>query len=175
MKINNFISITPKGLMGTETLDMFLFILECRSREPRSMLCPVNEFLSARRDDYEVLKKHSEKDVTCAEVDGVWKNTGDTLYRIDNILYKTYDDGQLVREEHTDFCCNLMDYADGLYGYYHDMKDKTWYDQSICHISKDFDVIKAYINCREMKQIKSQAINIVEGWLILETDEIFGG
>lgn len=137
-------------------MDYILFIAQQANFQSRSMLIPVNAFLSVekRKRDYEILLEHSLKDVVVR-----FKNED---YIIKNLLLQDYvSEGnrrsQIVRD-YTRICNELKDYADGM-----DedcLEDKDWYDNAIMNICKGFNHIKNYKECLE----KVDGINIVDSF-----------
>lgn len=65
---------------------------------------------------------------------------------------------------------NLTQYADGVEdGYYFDKEDKKWYNEAIINLCKDFNHVKNYCESKNLTKYRDQNIQIVEGFLVLES------
>lgn len=151
-----------------------LFVCQLGNFQSRSILVPYDKFLNVpeRLNDYNILKEKSNKNVKIA--------IKEQEYIIDNLLIQNYtkQGNLLIQDQDQDqdqmrikrICSDMQGYADGLDDdcYYH-MYDKEWYDDSITNICRGFNDIKNYIFCRSLKTINEKKINIVDGFLVLET------
>ncbi|QKF94210.1 hypothetical protein QKU48_gp0752 [Fadolivirus algeromassiliense] len=145
--------------------DYILFIGQEANFQSRSMLIPAKEFIEARKEDYEMLKKTSAKNYVF-QFDGM-------DHQIDNLLLQNYiwedNMGKQEIREYTQVCNQLTHYADGMDdNCYFDMKDKIWYDKAICNICSGFNHIKNYTKAKNMTMYKKKPINIVDSFLFIE-------
>jgi hypothetical protein len=148
--------------------DYILFMAQEANFQTRSMLIPVTKFLLNRKNDYEILKKHSIKN---------YKITLDNIdYIIDNLLIKKLiPHGSFANcltcenNEYNKICGELAHYADGMDGYF-DVDDENWYDEAICYFCGGFNHIKNYCKYKNETVIKDKNINIIDSFLVLEAE-----
>jgi hypothetical protein len=145
--------------------DYILFVGQEANFQSRSILIPAQDFIEVRREDYELLKKSSIKNYTF--------NIKGKSFVIDNLLIQNYNFegniGHQEQKEYTDICNKLTHYADGLdEDHYFDLKDKTWYDASICGICRGFNDIENYSIWKNATKYEDKEINIIDSFLCLE-------
>ena len=149
-----------------ENNNYILFIIQDANFQSRSMLVPEKEFLEIRKEDFETLKKYS-KTVTLSD--------GSNEYQIDNLLVQNFtrkgNFGKPENHEYSYFYFCLQGYADGLdEGCYYGKKDHEWYDKAIINFCEGFNHIKNYCQAKTFKTIDNKPINIVESFLLLESE-----
>lgn len=144
-------------------MEYILFIFQEANFQSRSILVPKELFLKVREDDYNMLKKHSIKNVAIK---------GDT---IDNLLIQDYwRDGNCCHQRMQPFtriCGELAGYADRMEDRYYDLSDCEWVDNSITNICGGFNHVKNYVSARHIEEIEGKRVNIVEGFLVLKSQE----
>lgn len=156
--------------------DYILYITQHANFKSRSMLIPAKEFLKIRNKEYNLLKKHAIKNKIFTNINFHRTVKTTETCTVDNLLYdiyvphnkktKCFSQEQQLRD---DFCFEMKEYANGIYkDYCHELKDKIWYDKTICNICEGFDAIYNYKTCRELTNYDHKKINIIEGFLILE-------
>jgi hypothetical protein len=146
------------------------YILYCAQDanfQTRSMLIPYDKYLLC--DDlvknFDVLRKHSKEQTFI--IAGV-------NYKIDNLLLQNimWNDncGQAESTEYNIIIDRLTQYADGLDdGQYFSINDKVWYDSTINNLCGGFNHIKNYCSLRNSQSYETKPIQIVEGFLVLQT------
>lgn len=157
---NNIIQFGPN--------DYILFMAQEANFQTRSMLIPIVKFLLNRKNDYEILKKHSIKN---------YKFTIDNVdYIIDNLLiqklipHNTFTNGLTCEDsEYRIICGELTHYADGMDGYF-DVDDENWYNDAICFFCGGFNHIKNYAKYKNKTIIKDKNVNIIDSFLVLEAE-----
>lgn len=149
--------------------EYILFVGQCSNFQSRTMLIPYKEFIKAREEDYNILKKHSKKAKFIID---------DQEHFVDNLLIIDYkwigNHGHQVVTEYTSFCGQLESYADGTDMYneetgkcenvYCDLKDKEWYDTALINLTGGFNHIKNYTKLKK-------EYNIVDSFLVLESND----
>ena len=144
-----------------------LFVAQEGNFIPRSMLIPVDEFLTVpkRESDFEFLKKH----VTSKTFE-----KGSQQCIVDNLLQENY----IEKEEHgkqedtpiNQIISDLKTYAE--YGSEHGyslIEDKEWVDKIIPIDCESFSIIDHYIDCKAITKYKGKDIEIMHSFLVLET------
>lgn len=144
-----------------------LYIAQEACFQTRSILIPFEEFISVRKEDYELLKRSSDHNVKFM--------LKDKEYIVDNLLTINYifegHSGRAESCEHLALCTDLAWYADCWRSdMYIDIKDQVWFDKSICNIASGFNDIENYIICKNMSEYKGTPINIVDSFLCLELE-----
>ena len=139
-----------------------LFVAQEGNFQTRSMLIPAEEFLSVRKNDYDLLKNKKIRITNGTDV-------------VDNVVlenYVTCSENSRVQEENE---CNrivtdLKMYCEwGLEHGYSDTMDKEWYDGAIMNLCDGFDNIANYTESMTIKNINGMDINIIDSFLVLET------
>lgn len=144
--------------------DYILFLGQQGNFQTRSMLIPAKEFLEARNEDYQLLKKSSKKFTFI--IDNI-KHEVDNLL-LQNIVWNG-NYGTSETHQYSDICHKLTCYADGLDDdQYYDLKDKEWYDKTPTNLCGGFNHIKNYTELKNLKKHKDQNINIIDSFLVLE-------
>jgi len=149
------------------------YILFCAQEgnfQTRSMLIPYDLFMKCepRVADLKTLRDHALNNVEF-EHNGV-------KYIVDRLLIQNF-----TREGHcghqdkmpfTQIINELTSYADSIMDdCYSHLYDKDWYDEAICDIaSAGFNHLRNYCNFRNKTQYNGQSIEIVEGFLVLESE-----
>jgi len=159
----------------TETpKNYILFIGQESNFGSRSMLIPAKEFLGleTRKKDYETLKKYSKK---------VKFITNSKEYIVDNTLIlnikwekkeNNTSIGSFDKTEYSKICHELIQYANCWEkNIYSKIEDKIWVDGAILDICDSFDNIQDYIKCRQMNEYNNKKINIIDSFLVLESDD----
>lgn len=147
-----------------------LFCSQCANFQTRSILIPYNLFIKCetRAKDLEFLRQKSEHNILMIR--------NNKPYNVDNLLYRhiIWDDriGKVEQNDINRIISELTMYAEGMNkNCYIHLYDKEWYDKSICHVtSKGFNHLNNYCNFRNKTQYKNKNIDIVEGFLVLETN-----
>lgn len=132
------------------------------------MLIPYESFIKVRKEDYELLKKHSIN-----------------YKEIENVLIQNYtwqnNTGKQTKHPYTYLCGILTSYADGGSSWYneelnieeqsyYDLKDKEWFDLAICNLTRGFDHFKNYNKLKNLTEYNKIPINIIEGFLVIESN-----
>lgn len=148
--------------------DYILFIGQEANFQSRSMLIPAKEFIEARKDDYELMKRSSAKNYVF-RIDGNDHHVENLL--LNNIIWEGNMGKQEIKE-YTQICNFLTHYADGMdEDCYFDLKDKPWYDKAKTNICRNFNHIKNYTKCKNMKTYNNEPINIVDSFLFMELQD----
>lgn len=147
-----------------------LFCAQSANFQTRSILIPYNLFIQCetRAKDLECLRQKSEHNILLIR--------NNKTYNVDNLLYRhiIWDDriGKAEKNDINKIISELTIYSEGMNKdcYIH-LYDKEWYDKSICHVAaKGFNHLNNYCNFRNKTQYKNKNIDIVEGFLVLETN-----
>lgn len=139
-----------------------LYVGQEANFQSRSMLIPAKLFIEARPEWYEILKKHTIKNVKFGEI------------QIDNLLVVNYifDNGigVLEKTEYSEICQMLTHYADGLDDdCYLNMIDKKWYDLAQCNLCGGFNHSKNYQTIKD--KCHQNNIVLLDSFLVLESDD----
>ena len=149
--------------MSTDN-DYILFIGQESGFQSRSILIPADKFIKVRSDDYDLLIKSCK--IRTFVKNGIRIKIGGVLKQ------KFVFDGNIghqIREPYTQLCNYLVRYADGLDDdCYYDLKDKEWYDKSICNICSGFNHVQNYLICQALTEFCGKKINIVNSFLFVE-------
>lgn len=158
------------------------YILYCAQEanfQIRSMLIPYDKIMncSERAHHLEILRKHSKHNVKFA--------IRDKEYIVENLLLSNYIfEDNIGRQEESDFSEIINDfthYADvGVEydfpdenGNYHKIYlksyDDLWADEIICDVTSGFNCVASYCDFRTKIDNKLKPIEIVEGFLVLES------
>ena len=151
----------------TERTKYILFCAQDANFQTRSMLVPYDLIMKceSRVKNLQVLRDHAKHDVKFNH-----------NYVVDQLLIQNYIwSGNIGTQDETPFTQivnELTNYADGLdedcYCY---LYDKEWYDKTICHVaSRGFDHVRNYCEFRNKTSYKDKPIEIVEGFLVLESN-----
>lgn len=149
------------------------YILYCGQQgnfQTRSMLIPYDEIMQCpeRVSDLETLRNHSSKNVE-------FEHRGEK-YVVDQVLYNniTWKDNLGYHDQNpcSEITSDFMAYADTLdFDCYIHMHDQVWRNQVIPAVaSKGFNDVLNYCNFRNKTECDNQPIDIVEGFLVLETN-----
>ncbi len=138
--------------------------------QTRSMLIPYDEIMQCpeRVADLQTLRDHSSKNVE-------FEHKGEK-YIVDQVLYNniTWTNGLGYHDKnpYSRITSDFMSYADTLeFGCYIHLYDTVWRDLVIPYCaSKGFNDVLNYCNFRNKTEYKNQPIEIVEGFLVLETN-----
>ena len=134
-----------------------LFCAQEANFQTRTILIPYEEFIKVRKEDYELLKKYSRKNVN---INGVC---------IDNLLIRRViwnnRCGSYENTEWGEAADKLAQYAFDLsYDIFHgDDEDKEWYYKSFKNLATGFDHVSNY------KELLDK-YNVVDSFLVLEQD-----
>ena len=147
-----------------------LFCAQEANFQSRTMLIPYDEYLLCPdlMKDLDILRNESTNKIFI--IDGEY-------YFVDNLLITNYvseNDSKTIytaeNSNHQKIVNKLTTYADGMdEGWYNRLSDKVWYDNAICNICGDFNHIKNYCKLRHLKKYQTRDIEIVEGFLALES------
>jgi hypothetical protein len=145
------------------------YVLYCAQEanfQTRSMLIPYDLIMaSKRKEDLEILRKHASSKTFTID---------DEEYVVDNLVIQDYTwdgrSGSQVPHEYTKIVNDLTRYADGLEEECLREQDIKWYDSSITNLTGGFNNVKNYCRLRQLNSYKDKQIEIVEGFLVLETD-----
>lgn len=157
------------------------YILYCSQNgnfQTRSMLIPYDKIMNCQegRNYIETLQKHSAKNIDF--------RYGDETYNIDNLLIINFTwKGNSGSMDQTDFsyitgcfdgyaCGDNSKWFGGeeIYCYYNEC-DKCWASFIIPNIaSSGFNHVANYCNFRNCKEYKKERIEIVDGFLVLESN-----
>lgn len=149
---------------------MALYLLYCAQDagfQTRSMLVPYDKYISSKDlvKDFDVLRQYAKQQVFV--IDG-------TEYHIDNLLLQNivWDGGcgKMESTEYGEIVSRLTMYADGLDDDQISPSACVWYDDTIINLCSGFNHIKNYCKLRNMTTFDDKPIKIVEGFLILQTN-----
>lgn len=152
-----------------------LFCAQEANFQTRSMLIPYDLIMECeeRRKDLEILRNNATKDAKL--------NFRGKSIVIDQLLVqKIVWDSGWGRAEKTDWnkiARELRQYADGIMTeenetYFFQSYDSMWYPHAICNIvSKGFNHAVNYHSFRSRTMYRGKPIEIVEGFLILESNK----
>ena len=156
-----------------------LFCIQESNFQTRSMLIPYDKIMlcEERVKDLEILRSHAEKNVEFDLNDG-------KEYIVDNLLKQNYTCtercGTQDHHPYTEIINDFTYYAEGYHDdidfdgkrviHYTKSYDSVWVDGVICHIaSSGFNHVKNFCKFRNYKVFKKKSIEIVEGFLVLES------
>lgn len=146
-----------------------LFVAQEASFCSRSLLLPYDAIMQCKERvaDLNVLRQHAKKNVKFGHMG--------EKYIVDQLLIQniTWSDrcGTPDIEPFTTIVQQLVTYAD--WGAEHVSRDydEEWTKEMICNVaSGGFNHIVNYCNFRQRTQYKKKQIDIVEGFLVLQTD-----
>ena len=161
---------------------MTKYILYCSQEsnfQTRSMLIPYDLIMKcpSRIADLEILRSHSMKNVK-------FNHDKPQALIVDNLLIQNYtftgNCGKQDKNPYREIINNFTGYADGNtlwdwgdnpeIGVYKE-EDRIWINDAICGLaSEGFNHVTNYCNFRNRTEYKGQQIEIVEGFLVLESD-----
>lgn len=152
------------------------YILYCAQEanfQTRSMLIPYELLPENRLADLSILKKHSKPHTFT--FDGKDYHVDNLL--IQNIIWERDGNGNRSHgyQEITEYLKIINEftrYADGMdEDCYLDLNDKNWCDSAILNLCGGFNNIKNYCQLRSMTSYEDKPIEIIDGFLVLETDD----
>jgi hypothetical protein len=144
--------------MSDKTEHYILFCSQDAGFQTRSMLIPYDLLMSCeeRRKDIETMRKYSIK---TDDIDNLL---------IQNITYEG-DIGYYDKTPISEIIHEFKEYADGFDGIFKSY-DEKWVKEIIPRVaSNGFNHTNNYCNFRHRKVYKRKKINIVDGFLVLET------
>ena len=149
------------------------YILYCAQEanfQTRSMLIPYDLIMKCEKrvQELQVLRQHCLPNVP-------FNHLGED-YIIDQLLIDnfTFKNGRGTKDTspYSHITGIWSWYADNdLEECYSDMDDKEWYDSSITNVASGFNHLKNYTTLRSMGEYNGTPIEIVEGFLVLDTDD----
>jgi hypothetical protein len=144
-----------------------LFCAQEANFQTRSMLIPYDKYLMCDNliKDFDILRKHSKSHIFVID---------DQNYTIDNLLIQNFiwhdNMGQMEENGYSQIIGKLADYANGMdENKYYVANDKIWYDHTIIDLCGGFNHIKNFCKLLNMKSFEKKPIEIIEGFLVLET------
>ena len=153
--------LTITKIMKKKT-NYILFIFQEGNFQTRSMLVPAEEFINARKNEFEMLLQESVKNIKI--VRDSKENIIDNLL-VQNIIWEGAI-GRPEEKKYTAFWNIMCSYACGMdEDCYFEMCDKPWYDNSKINFCKNINHVKNYIEC------KNKFENIITGFLCLEAND----
>ena len=151
----------------SEPKKYILFCAQEANFQTRSVLIPYDLIMKCeqRVKDLEILRSNSLRNIPF--------NNGQ--YIVDQLLIRNitwdgnvgrYDDNPFI-----DIVDEIMSYIDRQIDEVRYLYDEEWAREKICHIaSKGFNHVANYCNFRKRTSYKGEPIEIVEGFLILESE-----
>ena len=153
----------------SETKKYILYCAQEANFQTRSMLIPYDDIMrcGSRVKDLETLRSHASKDVT-------FEHRGKT-YTVDQLLIQNITwDGKFGTQDQMPFTKIINDlhlYAEGSYDSCIEPYDSKWLPNVICGVaSEGFNNVINYCNFRNKTVYENKPIEIVEGFLVLESN-----
>ena len=145
-----------------------LYCAQVANFQTRSMLVPYDKYLQCSDlvNDFDVLRSASK---SCTF------KIADKDYYVDNLIVcNLVTDGNLRfrdgKTNYSEIVHNLTDYAHGMdEDCYCRMSDQDWYSEAITNLCGNFNHVKNYCMLRSLTSYENKPIEIVEGFLVLES------
>src|SRR6187551_384452 len=113
-----------------------LFVLQEANFSSRFLMVPVTEFMQVRLDDYRILVNAAQKNIDI--------EVNEEYHRINNLIIQTIENGIPKKTEYSDFCQDLLMYANLQPNQCFDTRDKIWFDISKSGICQCLNDIESY-------------------------------